>query len=169
MSELVCRTLELLAENKDGFVSAVKNIFNTRTMATLKINDLSVGDWVYYKEGNTPYSIRSIYRTGMQDCVVLNDEKYSDGVIAFVDRLTPIPITAEMLVKNGFGKKTSTQDQLLRIVEPNGNMPFIGYRWDSRRVIIERDNDYMLRVKAEYIHQLQHVLRLAGIDKEINL
>ena len=46
MSELVGRTLELLAESKDTFASAVKNIFNTRAMATLKISDLSVGDWM---------------------------------------------------------------------------------------------------------------------------
>ena len=37
-------------------------------MATLKISDLCVGDWVYYSKENTPYSIRSIYRTGIQDC-----------------------------------------------------------------------------------------------------
>ena len=86
-----------------------------------------------------------------------------------LSQICSIPITTEILEKNGFGKKTFTQDQLLRIVEPNGNRPFIGYRWDSRRVIIERSNDYMLRVKAEYIHQLQHALRLAGVDKEINL
>jgi hypothetical protein len=42
MSELVCRTLELLAESKDAFTSAFKNIFNTKTMATLKISDLMV-------------------------------------------------------------------------------------------------------------------------------
>lgn len=44
MSELVCKTLELLAESKGGFLSAVKNIFNTKTMVTLKISALSVGD-----------------------------------------------------------------------------------------------------------------------------
>ena len=46
MSELVCKTLELLAETKGAFASAVKNIFDTKTMATLKTSDLSVGDWV---------------------------------------------------------------------------------------------------------------------------
>lgn len=40
----MCKTLELLADTKGCFVSAIKNIFNTRTMATLKISDLSVGD-----------------------------------------------------------------------------------------------------------------------------
>lgn len=59
MSELVCKTLELLAETKDAFASAVKNIFNTRTMATLKISELSVGDWVMYN--GKKCTIASIY------------------------------------------------------------------------------------------------------------
>ena len=50
-------------------------------MATLKISELSVGDWVYYDKGNTPYSISGIYRTDRQDCVVLDDKEYADGVI----------------------------------------------------------------------------------------
>ena len=35
MSELVCRTLDLLAESKGAFASGVKNIFATKAMATL--------------------------------------------------------------------------------------------------------------------------------------
>ncbi len=135
-------------------------------MATLKISDLSVGDWAHH----------DLYESDMRVVTIYGDTEWIEAEISsgrvvrcHLKHFTPIPITAEILEKNGFGKKTFTQDQLFRIVEPNGNMPFIGYRWDSRRVIIERDNDYMLRVKAEYIHQLQHALRLAGVDKEINL
>lgn len=36
--------------------------------------------------------------------MVLNDEVYSDGVIAFVDKLTPVPITPEILEANGWNK-----------------------------------------------------------------
>ena len=135
-------------------------------MATLKISDLSVGDWVYYKEGNTPYSIRSIYRTGIQDCVVLNDDKYSEGVIAFVDRLTPIPITAEILVKNGFVRSTS------QFIVYHTDKVWISYdkpseTWSVTMYI--NDNTSNLHANILHIHELQHALRLAGVDKEINL
>jgi hypothetical protein len=145
-------------------------------MATLKISDLSVGDWVRYRDRICQIAeIHQLsYNFGSKEICSFPQVTlyYEDDMPTYQESVPfkdihPIPITAEILGRNGFGKKTFTQDQLFRIVEPNGNMPFIGYRWDSRRVIIERDNDYMLRVKAEYIHQLQHALRLAGVDKLI--
>ena len=138
-------------------------------MATLKISELSVGDWVYYDKGNTPYSISGIYRTDRQDCVVLDDKEYADGVIAFVDILTPIPITAEMLVKNGFAKYSerewgcnddSPYHTFIHIDTSDETMWFISFPtifnliWDH---------------PIYYIHELQHLIRLAGVDKEINL
>ena len=135
-------------------------------MATLKISDLSVGDWVYYDKGNTPYSIKSIYRTGRQDCVVLNDSVFPEGLIGFVGRLTPIPITAEILEANGFERSTS------QFIVYHTDKVWISYdkpseTWSVTMYI----NDFTSNLHANilHIHQLQHALRLAGVDKEINL
>ena len=142
-------------------------------MATLKISDLSVGDWVYYSKENTPYSIRSIYRTGRQDCVVLNDDKYSGGVIAFVDRLTPIPITAEILEKIGLFRHERDDDNQELIVLSNHFIMARTYTdVDWWRVIIydeEIPSEELFNGIIYSVHQLQHALRLAGVDKEINL
>ena len=115
---------------------------------------------------NTPYSIRSIYRTGIQDCVVLNDEKYSDGVIAFADNLTPIPITAETLEKNGFVRSTS------QFIVYHTDKVWISYdkpseTWSVTMYI--NDVTSNLHANILHIHQFQHAMRLAGVDKEINL
>jgi hypothetical protein len=131
-------------------------------MAILKISDLSVGDWVYYDNKNKPYSIRSIYRTGIRDCVVLNDNESLVGVIAFVDELTPIPITVEILEKNGKSDEWSTGDwEEIPSTEVS----------PSRQCMRVRDlgTHIFLGDKVVYVHQLQHVLRIAGVDKEINL
>lgn len=131
-------------------------------MATLKISDLSVGDWVYYDNKNKPYSIRSIYRTDIRDCVVLNDNESLVGVIAFVDELTPIPITVEILEKNGKSDEWSTGDwEEIPSTEVS----------PSRQCMRVRDlgTHIFLGDKVVYVHQLQHVLRIAGVDKEINL
>lgn len=135
-------------------------------MTTLKISDLSVGDWVYYDKGNTPYSIRSVYRTDIQDCVVLNDSVFPEGVIGFVDSLTPIPITAEILEKNGFVRSTS------EFIVYHTDKVWISYdkpseTWSVTMYI----NDFTSNLHANilHIHDLQHALRLAGVDKEINL
>lgn len=139
-------------------------------MATLKISDLSVGDWVYYDKGDTPYSIRSVYRTGIQDCVVLNDSVFPEGVIGFVDRLTPIPITAEILEQNGFVKKNYDNGKMWDWWCDNVLVRKFADE-DIYRFIVALDSMHYttMMVVGKHTHQLQHALRLAGVDKEINL
>lgn len=63
MSELVGRTLELLAESKDGFVSSVRNIFSTRTMAlTIRGGQLYDGDTPIRPEIGNPEHIAALKR-----------------------------------------------------------------------------------------------------------
>lgn len=166
MSELICRTLELLAENKDGFLSAVKNIFKTRTMATVKISDLSVGDWVRYK--GKECTIASIYMAaeGYPHEVALTYQGISCGW-AYIDHLEHIPITAEILEANGFVKNGEYNEW------SRGNwddIPFIGISLSRQSVRVKNlGTDIFLENKVVYVHQFQHALRLAGVDKEINL
>jgi hypothetical protein len=143
-------------------------------MATLKISDLSVGDWVYYGNGTTPYSIRSVYNTGVQECVVLNDSYFPEGVIAFFDRLKPIPITAEILEKNGWS--TDGMYAFLRIDE-HRHLEYYYHEHRLRKYYCGVDEwqnhakvyDITFAVHCYSVHQLQHALRLAGVGQEINL
>lgn len=170
MSELVCRTLELLAESKDAFASAVKNIFDTKTMTTLKIRDLSVGDWVQNNYGNYVKVVGMWQGCNFNYQVdILRDGKI--GTIAPCN-IHPIPITAEILEKNGWrviekevlgdeyeydGEKRVWDDYSIDICETKPGV--FWYSW--------RSEYFMWRL--EYVHQLQHLIRLAGLDKEINL
>lgn len=158
MSELVGRTLELLAESKDAFASAVKNIFNTKTMATLKISDLSVGDYVCYC--GRVYKVDSIEESGF---VRANSESYScPRITKHLDYIDPIPITAELLEKNGFE----------RLLERD-----LFYHSESGLEVAFEDGEWMHTINLhEYtihtisgVHHIQHLLRLYGCDKEINL
>lgn len=158
MSELVVRTLELLAETKGGFVSAVKNIFNTRTMTTLKISDLSIGDYVCYCD--RVYKVYSIEESGL---VSANNNSYScPHIMKHIDYIDPIPITAEILEKNGIHR--TYEDDAYAIFTADG-------LW----VVKYSDGDWELStppvccIGIKYVHQLQHALRLVGVDKEINL
>ena len=161
MSELVGRTLELLAESKDAFASAVKNIFDRKTMATLKISELSAGDWVRYK--GKEYTIASIYvaAEGYPHGVALTYQGICCGC-AYIDYLEPIPITAEILEKSGFECIEEDADTALygtpscSIFHTKGTLR---YRLDTPQASVVCWN----------IHDLQHALRLAGVDKEINL
>lgn len=67
----------------------------------MRIDELSVGDWVTYDRGTTPVQITGLYQRNQQDCVIMSDSHYPEGVIGFVEYLKPIPLTPEILEKNG--------------------------------------------------------------------
>ena len=135
-------------------------------MATLKISDLSVGDWVRWEVYDKTYDMlvsavtdRRIY--GLHDGI-----EYS----MLLTQIYPIPITAEVLEKNGFVKKNYD----------NGKM----WDWWCDNVLVRKyaDEDIYRFIVAlnskhytttmvvgKHTHQLQHALSLAGVDKEINL
>lgn len=136
-------------------------------MATLKISELSVGDWVRWKVYDKTYDLqvsgvtdRRIY--GLHDGI-----EYS----MLLTQICAIPITAEILEKNGLVKNGEYNEW------STGNwddIPFIGISLSRQSMRIKNlgtdiFTDIFIENKVVYIHQLQHALRLAGVDKEINL
>ena len=127
-------------------------------MATLNISDLSVGDLVRWEVYDKTYD--------MQVSAVTDRRIYGmhDGIeyTMLLTQIRPIPITAEMLEKNGI-HRTYEDDK------------YTIFRGDGLWAVKYSDGDWELstppvcRVDIKYVHQLQHALRLAGVDKEINL
>lgn len=127
-------------------------------MATIKISELSVGDWVQDNYGN--YSkVEGIWQgrnfSYQVDC-------NRDGVIGTIDpcNIHPIPITPEMLEANGW--KLNEEDE------------YMEYYGDPTSSIAHTKGTYHYRLEVPevsavcyFVHQLQHALRLAGVDKEI--
>lgn len=137
-------------------------------MATLKISDISVGDWV--RDKGKECTVASIYMAaeGYPSEVALTRQGICSGC-AYIDYLEPIPITAEILEKNGFESTTNpnvftlTHGELQLYVSKEFDgwyMSFVNFR--ERLCILQV-------IRQGFIHQLQHALRLAGVDKEINL
>ena len=135
-------------------------------MATLKISDLSVGDWVRYKGepsrvldcGMLVVSATSI---SFEPRLAVK-AKYDIFDSVNIEKIEPIPITAEILEKNEIHRTYNDDEYAI-------------FRGDGLWAIKYSDGDWELstppvcRVDIKYIHQLQHALRLAGVDKEINL
>ena len=138
-------------------------------MATLKISDLSVGDWIQDKNG---IYAKVLGIENWSNGYFLNIELH--GVNVGVTPLTsahPIPITAEMLEANGFVKG----DDFLHKIDLPDNI-LLGARRQTDGYIFElkrekrRIGELLVIIRGiRYIHQLQHALRLARVDKEINL
>jgi hypothetical protein len=79
-----------------------------------------------------------------------------------ITQMSPIPIMPEILEANGI-HKTYEDDK------------YAIFRGDGLWAVKYSDGDWELstppvcRVDIKYVHQLQHALRLAEVDKEINL
>ena len=124
-----------------------------------------IGDWVQHFSGN-------YFR-------VTRIDKWGDGSAHFAcghphlwdynNKFSPIPLNAEILEKNGFVKQA--YDGWL-ISENNGRR-LIEYRIDyfdgMLRIDYAEEPFSKLTIKVKYLHELQHAMWMAGIDKEIRL
>lgn len=130
----------------------------------MKSTDLMVGD--------------SIYRADCYDKVV---EIRSNGIIGAdanrglipFDEIKPIEITPEILEKIGFNLlPQNTKIDSYHLSYPNTIHPKFGINVNMFTVlemIIFNDNRRLVYLEVNYVHELQHALRLCGIEKEIIL
>lgn len=111
----------------------------------MKAEELMVGDWVLDTYTNKPMRIEGINGSNPR----------------FGQDLEPIPLTPEILEKNGFRYNDA---------------PFVN-GWEQFGLTLYRDggNGYLINCGINValiinsVHELQHCLKLVGIDKEIEL
>lgn len=138
----------------------------------MKADELMIGDWVNlnfdvdYKTGNPIYGyvqVNSINKDGTIDvnCTFDISESMQDGWD--LKLIKPIPLTEELLLKNGFLVDSN------RIFYLKENLKFglikdidYGY-WFTYR----SNNEYICT--CDFVHELQHILKLQQIEKEIVL
>ena len=137
----------------------------------MKANDLMIGDWVEWKHA-TEEKYHGIYKiaTIEEGWVDFYDE---EGYCCSqpYDEIHPIPITKEFIEKNGY----RFNDE----VENGGDWEYYGiyksciYRtssgWYLWILVGEMDGGNQISLNINYVHEMQHALRLCGVEKEINL
>lgn len=123
----------------------------------MKASELMIGDWVYNTHNRKPEQVCEI-----RERMVMLD--YND--LYDYDEIEPIPLTAEILERNGF--------------EAERNVGYVYNDWNETEVIFDTF-DHRLRILYRRdvvldieewdfpVHMLQHALRLCGVDKEIKL
>ena len=123
----------------------------------MKATDLMVGDFVNVND--LPLRVGAI----RQDELGFFDNDYkiywcSDDEF---DRIDPIPLTEDILVKNGFvGERRSKYFHLYTLEFDT---------WDFEIYWGSVNGFSYENIKLSYVHELQHLLRLVGIQKEIEL
>lgn len=135
----------------------------------MKATELMIGDWVNLKNGKVimPCQVTVIGHStqdrddiGTTVCVDLSKE--FPTCIFDMDVITPIPLTPEILEKNGFVKELDSDGIHYRFTLIQGCSQFsLLY---ARSVF-----QWLYPIDFKYVHELQHALKLCGIDKQIEL
>lgn len=140
--------------------------------------DLMVGDWVQYGENPTVKTrvlgISSV-DNGKHWHIQVEPESANSMRIVAMHAVEPIPLTAEILEKNGFIKSYGVSDTPPYDKDEEGNM-YYSFKGEHKFWgWWQPDNTYYIPANAmgdiviKYLHQLQHALKLAGINKEITI
>lgn len=122
----------------------------------MKANELMIGDWLQHASGKY-FQITRL-------------DEWKDDSVHFAcghphlweynNEFTPISITPEILVNNGFqqistNKYVSGQVTIAIFVE--------------EFLITIKSGGVRVMITIKYVHELQHALRLCGIEKDIKL
>lgn len=143
----------------------------------MKANELMIGDWVNlnYWDGKFVQQINGIsYNSwrgeGYQDWV---DTEIDDE--ASIGSIEPIPLTAEILEKNGWEAFNGTYNivryriitkVMALIIEPMKVESILGERWFWLSVNkIDGEVRPNMNYPFCYVHELQHALRLCGLNE----
>ena len=140
-------------------------------MSNIRIEELSIGDWVRDSNGIIA-KVRGI--ENWDDGYILNVQTVSGSVCALsATGALPIPLTPEILEKNGFVQESEVGYERFEWRE-NGSVAITLNRDSfskSETFVLTTFkigiNGWLLRI--EHVHELQHAMRLAGIEKEIEV
>ena len=117
----------------------------------MKANELMIGDWVMPDQCQVPTAYTSV-------AMITMDGVYMDEAVRLFtfEELHPIPLTEEIL-----GRNFPTADEGLTWW-PN-DRPY--YHIECSPL----NGTRIIMPYTQYVHELQHALRLCGIEKEIIL
>ncbi len=137
----------------------------------MKENEVMIGDWFRFRYTIDGKEIVHTFRISRIEDELGDYYVWGDGFgrMCYPRRLEPIPITPEILEKNGFtnvGDKVWQWEEKPFWVWWEEETHHLGIEIDDSSYDEEKSKTIMIIVQ-NYAHELQHAIRLAGIDKEI--
>lgn len=140
----------------------------------MKANELMIGDWVRARK----YNSDSLPEVVKVRCCDVTDRIYAEkgnGLIMEFDRIEPIPLTPEILEKNGFTNYGESW-----YIPNTKDCVMVGFHMYETTINISKDRvSFFKSTPCEYrshyslrkvfVHELQHAIQLCGIEKEITI
>lgn len=142
----------------------------------MKTSEIMLGDYVNVHPGNLPIKVAAIHKGK----VGYHARKDRLGWVR-VDLLRPIIITKDLLVKNGFAYCDATGQCILFDACTNYTITVCNTCIESRNIQVHIDEEVLNDVdgiiemtvmhlmECNYLHQLQHVMMVCGINKIIEI
>ena len=138
-------------------------------MEKISVSDLSIGDWVcaevscgvHIEPRLTPPM--KVVGLGESWVNLEIDPEQGDPFEYEPHEIRGVPITVEVLEKNGFYLIIDT----CRIDTYSREGIYISMFSIPKITIIQQESYLIKNSQVQYVHQLQHALRLAGVGKEI--
>ena len=130
----------------------------------MKKSELKLGDWIL--AGGSPIKIDELVE-GIEALTVYDDET-NEIENYFYDDLSPIPLTEEILEKNGWKE----DDEIWGIDYTFGHLHiefFSNGKEIEAMVSVTDDRDVCCLRQIKYIHELQHLLWALGMDDDLNI
>lgn len=138
-------------------------------------NELMIGDWVYTKAKERNVRVMGM-RNDWECPFVLTD---CDDAWCNIFEFQTIPLTGEILERNGFEKMSETpylKEYRILVNEDSESCLFVKIlRAGTTTVYFYADDKApyqrldFCKTETTHVHDLQHILRLCGIEKEIEL
>lgn len=128
----------------------------------MEAKELMIGDWLFYRgQFNAfEFKVKQITKRKVGYHAEPNESRMHYIILSECE---PIPITPEFLERNGFEKVQSLYylKSLNKVY-----LCFIEYNIVNNCLFI---NDGLIPRPIRYVHQLQHAMRLCGIEKDITI
>lgn len=135
----------------------------------MKVNELSIGDIVQTPHGDISVVSQILKGDSLRkaDAIIVLNNKYT----YLLNDLQPVPITSKILVLNEFEKEDEDVRNYGLQHYQDGLLAYVAlYYIDSTMLEIRTFRSPFQKFEShdiKYVHQLQHALRLCGIEKEI--
>lgn len=133
----------------------------------MKLNELMIGDWVHNSYTNENYRIWPQFFSQIHH----QDKEQKNDLEDF--NIFPVPLTKEILLKNYFeiqDQGGGWYDVWTGYGEDNEDDIEVEFRDDGRiYVTIDAPGKgyYFTTKNIQYVHQLQHILRECGFEREL--
>ena len=128
----------------------------------VRATEIMVGDWLWYQGQFNAFPLK-VEQVTKRKVGYHADPHENRMYYLRLHEVQPIPITPEILERNGFEKVQN----LLVLQWENGvylSMIFVEYNPENYCLFI---NDMMFPKPVRFLHELHHILMDCGIEKEI--